>query len=124
MESGRRAGRERRLGNEDRRTLMDRRVKDIPVDVERRKGPRRSGEMENSAESQLPDWLDSTLAEAQKRADESPALAPPAIEAEDRVNKFFQNYNEEPKFGWFDISLIIFVILFIFILIIVLILEF
>ena len=39
--------------------------------------------MGNSAESQLPDWLDSTLAEAQKRADESPALAPPPIMAED-----------------------------------------
>ena len=53
--------------------------------------------------------------------DESPALSPPSIETEDQVNKFFQNYTEEPKFGLFDISLIIFVILFIFIFILVLI---
>tara|TARA_X000000950_G_scaffold232704_1_gene281843 strand:- start:1287 stop:1661 length:375 start_codon:yes stop_codon:yes gene_type:complete len=124
MELGRRAGRERRSGNEDRRTLIDRRVRSVPVEVDRRKGPRRVSEMENSAESQLPDWLDSTLAEAQKRADESPALAPPPIMAEDGVNRFFQEYTEEPKFGWFDISLIIFVILLFFIFILVLIVEF
>ena len=68
---------ERREEGHSRRQVMDRRIQSLPIENDRRKGSRRDAEKEGNGSA--PDWMEEVLAEASKRNEKSPAMAPPPV---------------------------------------------
>ena len=96
VETDRREG-ERRDSEQSRRQVMDRRVQSLPVENDRRKGSRRTAEKEaaSKGEEAVPDWMDSVLAEAAQRSEDSPAMSPPPVD--EKENSYFNRSEEEIK---------------------------
>lgn len=76
----------------NRRQLVDRRIRSVLVKHDRRLNSRREADKK---EDVAPDWLNDALSEAAQRVEENPAFSPPQVD--EKENQYFLRSNEEKR---------------------------